>query len=538
MNFELRHRDMLARLGKLKTKSGTIATPVLLPVINPAIQPILPRTLSEEFNCRALMTNAYILKKKGNKEIMQNGVHSFLDFDGVVMTDSGAYQILVYGEVDVSPAEIVHYQEQISTDVATILDIPTSWHANREIAKDSVQETIKRAKQLKKVKTRDDILWVAPIQGGKHLDLVAYSAKNVGKLPFPIHALGSPTTIMEQYLFDTLVEMILTAKMNMPMQRPLHLFGAGHPFMFALAVALGCDIFDSAAYAIYARQNRFMTEYGTSRLNQLEYFPCSCSICAKHTPKSLRDRPPKERQEVLAKHNLYVSFAEMNRIKQAIVEGRLWEYVELRAHAHPTLLRAVKILKKYEKFIERNSPVTKNKGLFFFSSTGLMRPEVVRYKKLLDERYTPPKEAKILILLPSLSKKPFHKAKEIKSFFSLICQKFPLKQNEFHICVYAAPFGVIPIELDETYPLSQHEVATPLDLETMENVAEQVKKYVAVSHYKKVILIEDSTWRNRLSAACGRIKRKDLSITVLRVEETLSKKVLSDIIEVLEKSVV
>jgi 7-cyano-7-deazaguanine tRNA-ribosyltransferase len=58
---------------------------------------------------------------------------------------------------------------------------------------------------------------------------------------------------MEQYLFDILVDMIIAAKMNLPPERPLHLFGAGHPFMFALAVALGCDLFDSAAYAIYAR---------------------------------------------------------------------------------------------------------------------------------------------------------------------------------------------------------------------------------------------------------------------------------------------
>lgn len=535
MSFEVRSRDMLARIGRLKTKSGMIETPVLLPVINLAIQPISPKAMGNEFDCEALITNAYILKKQRGEEAAEKGIHELLDFDGVIMTDSGAYQILVYGKVDVSPAEIVHYQERISTDIATILDIPTSWHTTKEYAKHTVDETIKRAKQLAKIKTRDDVLWVAPIQGGQYLDLVAYSAKRVGKLPFQVHALGSPTTIMEQYLFDTLVDMILTAKMNMPSQRPLHLFGAGHPFMFALAVALGCDMFDSAAYAIFARQNRYMTECGTSRLNELEYFPCSCPICAKNTPKDMMSLPSQERQEALTKHNLYASFAELKRIKQTIIEGRLWEHLEARAHTHPALLQAMKRLKKYENYIERHSPVTKKSGLFFFSNLGLMRPEVLRYKKLLKERYSPPKKAKVLVLLPQPSKKPFHKAKEVKSLVKKIRQKFLAQQAVFHICVYAAPFGVIPIELDEVYPLSQHEVATPLDLETIDYVAEQIKGYVAASSYKKVLLVEDMVWKGKVSAVCRHIRRKDLSITVLRVKEKMNDKVLNDIVETLQK---
>jgi 7-cyano-7-deazaguanine tRNA-ribosyltransferase len=535
MSFEVRNRDMLARLGRIKTKSGIIETPILLPVINPAVQLISPKTMGKELGCKALITNAYILKKQKNGEAVGNAIHKLLDFDGVIMTDSGAYQILVYGKVDVTPSEIVHYQEQISTDIGTILDIPTNWDTTKEHAKHTVDETIKRARQLEKVKTRDDILWVAPIQGGRYLDLVTYSAKQVGELPVQIHALGSPTTIMEQYLFDTLVEMILTAKMNTPPQRPFHLFGAGHPFMFALAIALGCDMFDSAAYAIYARQNRYMTEYGTARLDKLEYFPCSCPVCAKSTPKDMMYMPQQQRLVALAKHNLYSSFTELKRIKQTIIEGRLWEYLEARAHAHPALLQALKRVKKYEKYIEHYSPVVKKSGLFFFSNLGLMRPEIVRYRKRLEERYLPPREAKILILLPLSSKRPFHKTREVKSLIRKIRQKFPEKHALFHICIYVAPFGIIPLELDEVYPLSQHETAEPFDIESMDYVAEQVKNYIAASSYNKALLVENSIWKGKISTVCKRIKRKDLSITVLGVKETLNDKVLDIIVETLQK---
>jgi len=224
MSFEIRDRDLLARIGKLETKGGVIETPLLLPVINPNVQLITPRTIKEEFGCRALITNAYIVKKRFEDEAVEKGIHGFLDFDGVVMTDSGAYQILVYGDVEVTSEEIVRYQEDIDADIATILDIPTGWTNSKQQAQRTVNETLKRAKELAKIKTRDDIAWVGPVQGGQHLDLVARSARRIGKLPFQIHALGSPTLVMEQYLFDVLVDMILTAKKNLPLERPLHLF--------------------------------------------------------------------------------------------------------------------------------------------------------------------------------------------------------------------------------------------------------------------------------------------------------------------------
>jgi len=518
MSFEIRDRDLLARIGRLETKSGIIETPLLLPVINPTVQPILPKTIREEFNCPALITNAYIVKKHFKEEAAQKGIHGFLDFTGVVMTDSGAYQILVYGDVDVNPEEIVRYQEEISTDIATILDVPTGWGVSKRYARQTVNETLSRARKLAEVKTRDDIVWVGPVQGGQYLDLVARSAREMGKLPFQIYALGSPTLVMEQYLFDTLVDMIVTAKTNLPQESPLHLFGAGHPFMFALAIALGCDLFDSAAYAIYAREDRYMTEYGTTKLDELEHFPCSCPVCIRNDPKAAMTMSKTERQEMLAKHNLYVSFSELRRIKQAIIEGRLWEHLELRAHGHPALLQALKNLKKYSEYLEKQSPVTKRSGLFFFSSLGLARPEVVRHRMRLFGRYFPPTKAKVLVLLPQTRMKPFHKSKEQQRALKEIQQKIGNKTDEIHVCTYAAPFGIIPMELDEVYPLSQYEIAIPFDAETVIYVARQIANYIERTGYEKIILLQEAdTWKRKIVAACRRAcKKRKIPLTVLR----------------------
>jgi len=538
MSFEIRDRDLLARIGRLETKGGVIETPLLLPVINPTVQLITPRTIQEEFGCRALITNAYIVKKHFKDEAVKKGIHGFLDFNGVVMTDSGAYQILVYGDVGVTSEEIVQYQEEINADIATILDVPTGWTISKQQAQSTVNETLRRARELTKIKTRDDIAWVGPVQGGQHLDLVARSARKIGKLPFQIHALGSPTPVMEQYLFDVLVNMILTAKRNLPLERPLHLFGAGHPFMFALAVALGCDLFDSAAYAIYAREDRYMTEYGTTRLDELEYFPCPCPACNKNNPQSVTAMPRIERQKMLAQHNLHASFSELRRIKQAIMEGRLWEHLELRAHGHPALLKALKNLKKHSEYLEKQSPLSKKSGLFFFSSLGLIRPEVVRYRKRLFERYFSPKEAEVLVLLPQTRTKPFHKSREHRRALRCIQQKLGPKMGRVHVCTYAAPFGVTPQELDEVYPLSQYEIATPLDDEMIEYVAKQVSDYIATINYKGVVLLQDiKVWKRKIATACKRAcNKKKVFLTVLSVEEPWNERVLEDLVTAIQEA--
>lgn len=502
MSFEIKEKDLLGRIGKLKTKTATVETPLLFPVINPSSQPIPSKRLKEVFGCQAIITNSYIIKKRFKNEPVELGLHKFLDYDGAIMTDSGAYQILVYGEVEVSQKEIVAYQEGIGSDIATILDIPTGWKVTKEQAELTVSETLRRAKAFFDLKTRNDILWVGPVQGGRHLDLVASSAKEMGKLPFPIHALGSPTEVMENYRYDVLADMILTCRKGIPIERPLHLFGAGHPSMFALAVSLGCDLFDSAAYALYAREGRYMTENGTWRLDQMDYFPCSCPQCASQTPDVLRRKTAKEREIFLAEHNLHVCLAELRRIKQAIRDGRLWEHTEMRLHAHPALLSALKHVRSSEEFLEKFSPTTKSSGFFYLDAVGLARPEIVHYRKRLSERYTPPKNAKLLFLVPQTRNKPFHKAPEFKKIRQLFRKLGEELALQVHVCVYSAPFGVIPLELDEVYPLSQHEATLPLHKETVEYVAAQTSEYIRRNGYEGVVLLNDrKLWNDTVKTA-------------------------------------
>ena len=85
-------------------------------------------------------------------------------------------------------------------------------------------------------------------------------------------ALGSPVEFMESYEYKLLASMIITAKKQIPNNIPLHLFGAGHPLTIPLAVALGCDTFDSASYILYAKHDRYIEEDKTTHLADIKHF--------------------------------------------------------------------------------------------------------------------------------------------------------------------------------------------------------------------------------------------------------------------------
>jgi len=490
MAFEVKCKDLLGRVGKLTTKSGTVETPALLPVVNPRRQPLTPKALKEELGFNAIMTNAYILKRGFELEAKERGVHGLLGFEGVVMTDSGAYQILSKGGVDVTPLEIAAFQEEIGTDIAVILDVPTGWDVSKKYAEWTVAETASRAKETLSALRRGDILWVGPVQGGRYTELVARSASEMGKLPFALHALGSPTRVMEQYLFDILVDMAMACRGSLDPSRPLHLFGAGHPFMFSLAVALGFDLFDSAAYALYAREGRYITDSGTLRLEDLEYLPCSCPVCRREDPQSLREHLEYERERLLAAHNLYACQAEIKRIKQAIAEGRLWELLELRARSHPSLLTALRRLGAYTEALEKHTPTSKRRGLLVFGSTSLNRPEVVRHHARVLSRYRKREGADVLLLLPQTEQRPFHQSPQLKAVERAF-RRLGRALRRLQICFYTTPFGVVPLELDDVYPLSQCEVAHPFPAELTEATARRIEEFVARKSFKHVLLHPD-----------------------------------------------
>ena len=428
-NFEIRTTDCAGRIGELHVPRSavTVETPALMPVINPNVQTIAPAHLEREFGAQICITNGYIISSSDDlrEAALATGLHDLLDFSGAIMTDSGSFQLAEYGEIETTTAYILDFQYRIGADIGTPIDIPTPPDASRERAASDLETTQSRIESVGEIET-GEMLVNAPVQGSNYLDLREQAGRNVSATGLDVFPIGAVVPLLNAYRYAEMVEVVAAAKSGLGVAGPVHLFGAGHPMMFALAVALGCDLFDSAAYALYARDDRYLTVRGTERLAKLDYLPCECPVCTEFTPDDLRDLTGDERERRLAEHNLYVSFGELRRVKQAIHRGNLLELVEARARGHPAMLDGYRALLDHAEWLEQSDPASKD-AFFYLSGESANRPEVRRHHERLG-RLSPTNRV-------------------------LLTEGSPNDEYDESWRV-VPPFGPFPRALSETYPLT------------------------------------------------------------------------------------
>jgi archaeosine-15-forming tRNA-guanine transglycosylase len=179
-----------------------------------------------------------------------------------------------------------------------------------------------------------------PIQGGLFKELREKSAAEMGKFDFSVHPIGGIVPVMERHLYKDYAKIMLSTLPNLPANRPVHMFGCGHPMLFPMSIALGADLFDSAAYALFARDGRLLTPWGTEKIANLVEWPVTTPSIASVTPEEVRSMDGKERTKLLSKYNLEVTLAELARCKQAVRDGTIWRMAERRSHQHPALREA------------------------------------------------------------------------------------------------------------------------------------------------------------------------------------------------------
>ncbi len=460
MRFEVMDVEGLGRLGRLEVNGKVLETPTLFPVVHP-YRNALPISELERIGARCLFTNAYILyQKEGRREeVLKRGIHELFNFKGVIATDSGAFQQYMYNEreVKIDAAEIEGFQEQIGVDFGVILDVPVQLEDNWEVAKKKIQTTIARAKENIRRRKNENCHWFGPIHGARYLDLLRWSARRMNRLDFPVNAIGGLVKAFLDYRFDLVMEILLTVKGIVRPHRPIHMFGLGLPQFFSLAVACGCDLMDSAAYFLFARENRYFTlDTGTHDLNELVEFPCHCPVCESHVPREFQQAEEGEKMELLMKHNLYLSFSELRKVRQAIREGTLWELVESRIRSHPELVKAFKVVKKYSKEFETHEKIYKPHGRLFTSRESRVRPLFYRHEQRMRHRYCPPSGVKYLIILPELDMNVLNTPALARGIED-IKNNTIVPIEELHVAFLSYFFGLLPLELIETFPLGQHE---------------------------------------------------------------------------------
>lgn len=478
--FELKERDGLARICELKTRHGKIVTPALLPVINPNQMTIKPREMRNLLGVRAIITNSYIIKETPGlaERAEREGLHSLLDFDGIVMTDSGTFQGHVYGDIDVDHRDIVKFQTKIGSDIGTILDVFSEPDFTRERTEQAVNETLRRARES--TEHKGDMLLAGTVQGGVFSDLRESCARQLSQLDFDVHPIGGVVPLLENYRYSDVAEIIVASKRGLDPSRPVHLFGAGHPMVFPLAVLLGCDMFDSASYAKYAREERIMYSTGTRFLRDLHDLACHCPACSKTSVDELKGMSKAERTRRIAEHNLHVCLREINGIKNAIHEGAIWELVEMRARAHPALLESLKVLRRHKDYLERFEPASRRGAFFYCGPESYERPTVARYQDRCFARYRKPR-TKVLVGFEEVAK-PYSRtlAEEIRSISERVDASF----------IVSSFFGPVPIELDEYYPIAQSVIPKELDAGVNEKMNKVMERHAHTHGYPLAVMWE------------------------------------------------
>jgi len=502
--FEILKSDLGARIGKIYTNHGVIETPAYVPVIHPVKQTI-PAKKIKEIGFDLIITNAYITKNHYGDKAIEKGIHEIIGFDGAIMTDSGGYQVLEYGDVNVLPPDMANFEKGIMTDFAIPLDKPTGYGLPRKKAEAFVNHTLKVSKETLQGRGDNGQIWIGPIQGGEHFDLVEKSTKSLVEIGFPMLALGSPVEFMESYEYKLLAQMIISAKKQIPHNIPLHLFGAGHPLTIPFAVALGCDTFDSASYMLYAKQDRYITEDGTRNISEISIFPCNCEVCSKYTPNELRQLNKVERVNEIALHNLHAIKLEVDKVKQSIYEGRLWEYVLKKARAHPKLFEMKDILIENSKILGMSTPRFKEKAIFLFDREDQYRPEVSYYHEIV-RRFRSKKKSLIILKEPHI--KPGYLSQE----YSSLKRKFKDIES-YQICYYSPHLGLIPNEISDIFPAAHHETARlNFDPKEFLEFKKTFSKFFANNNFSEIIFDKKDYFLKEFTKTIPKgIKRKSLN---------------------------
>src|SRR3989338_9207916 len=203
--YKLTTEDSGARLGKLKTRHGTIQTPFFMPIATKGTPKQVSPDELKNLGSEALIANAFILHLKPGLEIIKkfNGLHNFMKWDGVIFTDSGGFQILsksflhsadekgVYfkntfdnSKKFFTPEDIIKIEKDIGADVAMALDFVHHYGSDKEYIAECTRITHLWAERCVKAHDNKKQLLFGICQGGTFKDLREKSTKFINNLDF------------------------------------------------------------------------------------------------------------------------------------------------------------------------------------------------------------------------------------------------------------------------------------------------------------------------------------------------------------------
>ncbi len=346
-----------ARSGKISTAHGTFDTPAFMPVgTQGAIKGISPEEL-KEIGIGVILCNAYHLYlRPGHQTIAKlGGLHSFMNWQGAIITDSGGYQIFSISSLQKSsqegvrfkshidgsehfltPEDVLKIQHVLGADLMMVLDECTSYPITHSQAEKSLVITLNWARRTRQalVKYKNSSGLFAIVQGSTFEDLRKRCAEELVELDFDGYALGGLGVGESPSLRRELIE--FTAG-YLPSGRPRYLMGIGTPGELLDGVSLGIDIFDCALPTRIARNGGIFTRKGQISLRNSRYkedsesldVECDCCTCRNYSRAYLRHLLWAKEilgMRLASYHNVYFLARLMKEAGEAIRKDRFREF--------------------------------------------------------------------------------------------------------------------------------------------------------------------------------------------------------------------
>ena len=349
--FELIKTDpMGARLGRVTTSHGPFDTPVFMPVGTKAtVKAVTPEELVL-LGAEVILANTYHLYLRPGHALIEElgGLHSFMNWGGPILTDSGGFQVFSLGKLRkidetgvkfsshidgarcvLTPESVMEVQGALGSDIIMPLDECAPYPAERAYVKNSMELTHAWARRSKEAKKNKDQLLFGIIQGGMYEDLRRESAQAITSIGFDGYAIGGLSVGEEKELMR---EMTSATVQYMPAESPRYLMGVGTPEDLVFSVEAGIDMFDCVMPTRNARNGTLFTSRGklVIKNGRFERDPapldpeCGCYTCENYSRAYLRHLLMAG--EILGStlntiHNLYYYTGLMRDMRSAIAQG-------------------------------------------------------------------------------------------------------------------------------------------------------------------------------------------------------------------------
>jgi len=359
-----------SRVCKIDIGGIEVETPVFMPVGTQATVKSLDSDEVKELSNNIILSNTYHLYLRPGIEVIEGagGLHSFMNWDRLILTDSGGFQVFSLKDlvkVDdegvqfkshidgsshfFSPEKVVELQLRMGSNIIMPLDEPVSPEANPEQTKIALQRTHKWAKKsletFKKLKgniprkevksfnnkdkierIRNENYHFGIVQGGFSKELRKESVEFICSLDFDGFAIGGLSVGEEK---EKTYEILNYTASLMPKEKPRYLMGVGTPEDIIIAVENGIDMFDCVFPTRAGRRGLFFTSIGRINIRNKKYEKdfskpdpnCECYTCRNYSRAYIRHLVKAE--EILAYrlvtiHNLYFFKKLMGQIRESI----------------------------------------------------------------------------------------------------------------------------------------------------------------------------------------------------------------------------